>query len=980
MAYDSLKPADTQFISAGPKDIRDNFEAVKTEQIVDAGKLKGLIPGNAAGQIPLNNGTVNVGLNAEKVGGNLPSAFAASTHTHPVATQSSAGLESAVDKTKLDGIAVGAQVNQNAFSNVLIGSTTIQADSPTDTIEVVAGANISITPDATNDRLTIGVTGKVASAISADTATTCTGNSATTTNADKVDGFHADTANVASTVAVRDGAGDVTCRLLRTEYTTLTGATGAYILTQNALGVGASGVDNYARPMTLAAFKTLLGSMPANGGNANTVSGLSVNTTGTNNIANQIVRTEANGYTQFAYINTNAPIEKMLASVNYFFDSGDGWIRKKSLADVKTELGVNPIADNIVNGMTLAPVTGLQASVDPGIASISGQGVNFDVFTNNITLSPRMISMLYATNNKTIGNIDGIYPPADAGHVVRYVVTGANPITNSAVGVGSLAVVNNLVKTGTVTQVAGLLDYAGRADGTSGYYTSSNSTNFPTGLSPVVELGIVITISPYVGQKHLLTFGVAGVYFGIAQYSATSLTVIVQNTALPNPIFPVIAGETYYMVYQSTGEGVNLFINGRLVYAWKGAFTVTAGSLNVFRYVGGGYYSNDTVHYVELKNTLRTPAQIAKDSNKMLLPCSYAYPQGEYPTIIASDLATSYHEYRFTETSGTTLTDSKGTLNGAIVGTTLVNSNIGLGKARRFATVNDYVTFGSLTVPTSSTIITVLKSRTNGRLFGSTDQTGVMWCTGADSSAFMGYWNGATWYNSTEKKVPLDVPSFIAFVNTPTTVSFYLNDEEPETINAVTNSKTFPAGLPKLWSGSGTIAYSDIDYFLYIPRDLSKWEIMQYYNSLMKTGKSDITEVLPTNAISLGLVNTDSTKVIEILQDYKQGRREGATGGNRRVFLGWKRFDGVDKEIYFLNKLGVENINAEIWYKKNLSDTNHTVLGSAMYSSSMFGTTIRGVSQRIISVYVGNPGVWNAHSYTKADESSGYIGLWIETK
>jgi hypothetical protein len=171
MAYDSLKPADTQFISAGPKDIRDNFEAVKTEQIVDAGKLKGLIPGNAAGQIPLNNGTVNVGLNAEKVGGNLPSAFATATHTHPVATQSSAGLESALDKTKLDGIAVGAQVNQNAFSNVSVNGVILQADSPTDTLEVVAGANIALTPDATNDRLTIAVTGKIPSAASADYAT-----------------------------------------------------------------------------------------------------------------------------------------------------------------------------------------------------------------------------------------------------------------------------------------------------------------------------------------------------------------------------------------------------------------------------------------------------------------------------------------------------------------------------------------------------------------------------------------------------------------------------------------------------------------------------------------------------------------------------------------------------------------------------------------------------------------------------------------
>ena len=46
-------------------------------------------------------------------------------------------------------------VNQNAFSNVKVGSTTVAADSATDTLEIAAGANITITPDATNDKITI---------------------------------------------------------------------------------------------------------------------------------------------------------------------------------------------------------------------------------------------------------------------------------------------------------------------------------------------------------------------------------------------------------------------------------------------------------------------------------------------------------------------------------------------------------------------------------------------------------------------------------------------------------------------------------------------------------------------------------------------------------------------------------------------------------------------------------------------------------
>lgn len=63
------------------------------------------------------------------------------------------------EKTKLSGIATGAEVNQNAFSNVKVGSTTITADSKTDTLELVASGNISLTPDATNDKVTISTVG-----------------------------------------------------------------------------------------------------------------------------------------------------------------------------------------------------------------------------------------------------------------------------------------------------------------------------------------------------------------------------------------------------------------------------------------------------------------------------------------------------------------------------------------------------------------------------------------------------------------------------------------------------------------------------------------------------------------------------------------------------------------------------------------------------------------------------------------------------
>jgi len=75
------------------------------------------------------------------------------------ATTSNAGSMSAADKLKLDGIAAGAEVNQNAYSNILVGATTISANSETDTLTLIAGANITLTPNAGSESITIAATG-----------------------------------------------------------------------------------------------------------------------------------------------------------------------------------------------------------------------------------------------------------------------------------------------------------------------------------------------------------------------------------------------------------------------------------------------------------------------------------------------------------------------------------------------------------------------------------------------------------------------------------------------------------------------------------------------------------------------------------------------------------------------------------------------------------------------------------------------------
>ena len=62
------------------------------------------------------------------------------------------------EKNKLSGIASGAEVNQNAFATVKVGSTSLIADAKSDTLTITAGNNITLTPTASSDTFSIAAT------------------------------------------------------------------------------------------------------------------------------------------------------------------------------------------------------------------------------------------------------------------------------------------------------------------------------------------------------------------------------------------------------------------------------------------------------------------------------------------------------------------------------------------------------------------------------------------------------------------------------------------------------------------------------------------------------------------------------------------------------------------------------------------------------------------------------------------------------
>jgi hypothetical protein len=156
-------------------------------------KLNGIESGANAYVLPEASATQ---LGGVKVGKNLTMTNGVLDATDTIyedATTSTSGLMSGADKTKLDGIADGATkvivdtelsnssvnaiqnkavkaaldnksdvghthdeyVNQNAFGIIKIGAASVEADQAIDTLELAGGDNVTITPDAENDKIVI---------------------------------------------------------------------------------------------------------------------------------------------------------------------------------------------------------------------------------------------------------------------------------------------------------------------------------------------------------------------------------------------------------------------------------------------------------------------------------------------------------------------------------------------------------------------------------------------------------------------------------------------------------------------------------------------------------------------------------------------------------------------------------------------------------------------------------------------------------
>ena len=78
-------------------------------------------------------------------------------HEHPNKTvlDNTTASFTTEEQAKLSDIDTGAEVNQNAFTNIIVGNTTISANTKSDGFTLVAGDNVLVTPDETNKTIVI---------------------------------------------------------------------------------------------------------------------------------------------------------------------------------------------------------------------------------------------------------------------------------------------------------------------------------------------------------------------------------------------------------------------------------------------------------------------------------------------------------------------------------------------------------------------------------------------------------------------------------------------------------------------------------------------------------------------------------------------------------------------------------------------------------------------------------------------------------
>ena len=661
--------------------------------------------------------------------------------------------------------------------------------------------------------------------------------------------------------------------------------------------------------------------------------------------------------------------------------------------DIHLPGDVSNMPSYIAKGLRMRAGEGRSVVVSSGVAKVN----DFTMAPHETTveLPARSTSMVYVDHEGEVRHKEVSYPynKIDNNTVGFWVFNEPKAgavVPNVAVGTSVSAVANDLIPFGGIKAVDGWADYALQTDGINGRFVARNNTNFPTN---VLEINLMFTLEDQRDNRYLMAY----------QYRQNPIGVNGTNnlyTMDTKRYYRLQKGDTVLLTEQFDGVYHYIFINGVRIYTAKEA---PSFPLHATRFMTLGCLSdveNDrpiraTFHYLEIRNKPRSATEVREIANSLCLPCYYNRSLAEYPKNIKSSTAHAWNfDATISDVSPMTgqmaklVQDEIGMTHGTVVGSLNCNTKSEtIGNSMRFVgDINQYVALPTMKVTPEFTFCAIVNAfnratKEKSRVFGIT--TGATNCvltiSLGESNGLSLYYN-STWYSSA-LHFDLFKDNFVSIIAHNGVLQFRVNEKVVYRDFPQTIEMTAPMSFGRVDGGyypyDGYLSYAFFDGEKAL--DLEDLETM--YRSLMRTGKRDLlTDFLPTTGGAVvGLVHTDSNEIAELNDtDYKTGRRNFATGGNRRVFLGWKWFSG-QQTLCWGNPFATSTIRTYFRFKKQPAEDISTDLIPRFASSNNLGFQPTADSADGFTRWI-TAQTWtnNVSSLGGSTGDSGFIGCWAE--
>lgn len=331
-----------------------------------------------------------------------------------------------------------AEANQNAFSNVKIGDVTIAADIKTDTLTLVAGNNITLTPDATNDKITItakdttytlgsfGITATAAELNKLD------GVTATSTEINYVDGVTSNIQTQLDNKAAKShthtisNISDLTATATELNY--MDGVTSS-VQTQLDGKASSGHTHNYAGSSSAGGAATSANKLNTNAGSATQPvyfsNGIPVATTHTlgKSVPNNAVFTDTHYSSKNVVGATNATSNTATALTN-----GNVYINSVENGAVTSSHKISGSGATTVTTDTSGNIV-ISSTDNNTTYSAAGSALGLVKSGGDVTISSGVITVNDDSHNHTIANIDNLQTSLDGKQAT--ITGGASTIASS---------------------------------------------------------------------------------------------------------------------------------------------------------------------------------------------------------------------------------------------------------------------------------------------------------------------------------------------------------------------------------------------------------------------------------------------------------------------------------------------------------------------------------------------------------------------